>query len=206
MRLHACVRDFTFAGHICQAVCEGVRDFLMTGIQIRTLIARDWERVSSIYLDGIATGQATFETRAPSWVEWDSAHLPAPRLVAISGEDISTPAVLPRRGPRIVGWAALTPVSKRSVYAGVAEVSVYVSSDWRGRGVGKRLLEGLVIESEQKMIWTLQASIFSENFASITLHKSCGFREVGRRERIGNMNGVWRDTILLERRSNLVGK
>lgn len=165
----------------------------MAGIQVRNLVAQDWEVVSSIYLDGIATGQATFEICAPSWVEWNSGHLPAPRSVAVHGEDI-------------IGWAALTAVSQRTVYAGVAEVSVYVSSDWRGRGVGKRLLETLAVESEQNMIWTLQASIFPENLASIALHKSCGFREVGRRERIGKMDGVWRDTILLERRSKLTGR
>jgi L-amino acid N-acyltransferase YncA len=164
----------------------------VTGVQIRNLIAADWERVSSIYLDGIATGQATFEIRAPSWAEWHSRHLPAPRLVATKGE-------------QIVAWAALSPASLRSVYAGVAEVSVYVGSDWRGQGVGKRLLQRLAAESEKSLIWTLQASIFPENVASIALHKSCGFREVGRRERIGNLKGGWRDTVLMERRSKLVG-
>ena len=157
-------------------------------VQIRSLIAEDWERVSAIYRDGIATGQATFETRVPSWAEWNLSHLAAPRLVATDGE-------------HVVAWAALTPVSARRVYAGVAEVSVYVSSNRRGRGVGKSLLEALVTESETNMIWTLQASIFPENVASLALHKSCGFRQVGRRERIGKMNGVWRDTVLLERRS-----
>lgn len=164
----------------------------VSGLQIRSLVARDWERVRSIYLDGIATGQATFETRAPSWAEWDSGHLLVPRLVATDVE-------------QIVGWAALSPVSVRSVYAGVAEVSVYVSSNLSGRGVGKMLLESLAAESERNMIWTLQASIFPENVASIALHKSCGFREVGRRDRIGKMNGDWRDTVLLERRSRLAG-
>ena len=163
----------------------------VNGVQIRTLIFDDWERVRSIYLEGIATGQATFETRATSWAEWDSAHLPAPRLVATSEK-------------RVVGWAAVSPVSSRAVYAGVAEVSVYVGNDSRGKGVGRGLLESLVVESERNAIWTLQASIFPENVGSIALHKSCGFREVGRRERIGKMNGVWRDTILLERRSKVV--
>lgn len=160
-------------------------------VQIRSLFAEDWERLSAIYREGIATGQATFETRVPSWAEWNISHLAAPRLVATDGE-------------HVVGWAALSPVSARSVYAGVAEVSVYVSSNCRGRGVGKALLEALVAESETNKIWTLQASIFPENVASIALHKSCGFREVGRRERIGRMNGVWRDTVLLERRSRLI--
>lgn len=164
----------------------------MSGIKIGIPTADDWERVRSIYLDGISTGQATFETRAPSWAEWNSSHLTAPRLVATSGE-------------RIVGWAALSPVSSRAVYSGVAEVSVYVGNDWRGKGVGQALLESLVKESETNAIWMLQASIFPENVGSIALHKSCGFREVGKRERIAKMNGVWRDTILLERRSKLVG-
>lgn len=164
----------------------------MSGIQIRALTAGDWEWVRSIYLEGIATGQATFETGAPSWERWDSAHLPAPRLVAASEKSI-------------VGWAAVSPVSPRAVYAGVAEVSVYVGNDSRGKGVGRGLLETLVVESESNAIWTLQASIFPENVTSMALHKSCGFREVGRRERIGRMDGVWRDTLLLERRSKLVG-
>jgi L-amino acid N-acyltransferase YncA len=161
-------------------------------LRIRTLATDDWESVRSIYLAGMATGQATFETEAPTWERWDGAHLPAPRFVAIANEGI-------------VGWAALSAVSARSVYAGVAEVSVYVASEWHGQGVGRALLEILVNESEGNGIWTLQASIFPENVASISLHKSCGFREVGTRERIGKMNGVWRDTVLLERRSKLVG-
>lgn len=164
----------------------------MSGIHIRALTANDWEFVSSIYLDGIGTGQATFETHGPTWAEWNSNHLTAPRLVATSEE-------------QIVGWAALSPVSSRAVYAGVAEISVYVVNDWRGKGVGRALLETLVVESEKNAIWTLQASIFPENVGSMALHKSCGFREVGRRERIGKMNGAWRDTILMERRSKLVG-
>lgn len=193
MRLYACVSVTLLLRIISvKPYVSVVLHFFMVGIQIRNLVGEDWEVVSSIYVDGIATGQATFETRAPTWGEWNSGHLPAPRLVATDGDDI-------------VGWAALSPVSRRNVYAGVAEVSVYVSSDWRGRGVGKRLLETLVVESEQNGMWTLQASIFAENLASISLHKSCGFREVGRRDRIGQMNGVWRDTILLERRSKLVG-
>ncbi|HVQ39246.1 MAG TPA: GNAT family N-acetyltransferase [Pyrinomonadaceae bacterium] len=153
---------------------------------------QDWDSVCSIYRDGVSTGLATFETQLPSWTEWSGSHLPAPRLVATDGE-------------QVVGWAALGPVSSRSVYAGVAEVSVYVARDRRGGGIGKGLLGRLVAESEKTMIWTLQASVFPENAASIAIHKSCGFREVGRRERIGNLSGTWRDTILLERRSKLVG-
>jgi phosphinothricin acetyltransferase len=152
----------------------------------------DWEAVRAIYLAGIATGQATFETEAPDWTIWNNSHLPAPRLVAISND---IPA----------GWAALGPVSKRSVYAGVAEVSVYVAEQMRGSGVGTLLLKALVKESEENGIWTLQAGIFPENAASISLHHSCGFREVGRRERIAKMKGLWRDTLLFERRSKLVG-
>lgn len=159
---------------------------------IRELVAGDWESVRSIYLDGIATGQATFETEAPTWERWDSAHLPTPRLVAIANETIA-------------GWAALSPVSRRPAYAGVAEVSVYVSRNLRGQGVGRLLLDALVSESEQNGIWTLHASIFPENAASVSLHKSCGFREVGTRQRIGKMSGVWRDTVLFERRSKRVG-
>ncbi len=162
------------------------------GIEVRTLAAVDWESMRCIYLDGIATGQATFETEAPTWEQWNRAHLPVPRLVAVSNE-------------KILGWAALSPVSARLVYAGVAEVSVYVSSEMRGLGVGAALLEMLVKESEKNGIWTLQASIFPENVASISLHKAWGFRDVGIRERIGRLKGVWRDTVLLERRSKLVG-
>src|SRR6185436_7667695 len=162
------------------------------GLQIRTMTAEDWEPVRAIYLAGIATGQATFETEAPTWMTWNNTHLPAPRLVAISSEVLG-------------GWAALAPVSARPVYAGVAEVSVYVAEQMRGKGIGKLLLENLVTQSEENRIWTLQASIFPENAASISLHNTCGFRVVGRRQRIAKMKGVWRDTLLFERRSKLVG-
>lgn len=161
-------------------------------IQIRSLASEDWETVRAIYLDGIAGGHATFETGAPAWEEWDRAHLPAPRLLAVAGNFV-------------VGWAALGSVSTRAVYAGVAEVSVYVAPARHGQGIGRALLETLVRESEQHGLWTLQASIFPENSASVSLHKACGFREVGTRERIGKMKGVWRDTVLLERRSQTVG-
>jgi L-amino acid N-acyltransferase YncA len=152
----------------------------------------DWDQVKEIYLEGIATGHSTFETAAPSWEQWDASHLPFARLVA-------------RLGDNLIAWAALSPVSQRCVYGGVAEVSVYVSAFSRGSGVGKKLLHALIDESEQNGIWTLQAGMFPENTGSLALHQSCGFREVGRRERIGKMNGIWRDTILLERRSTLVG-
>lgn len=156
------------------------------------MIAADWEQVLRIYLAGIATGQATFETESPTWQHWDETHLLAPRLVAFADGNI-------------LGWAALSPVSARLVYAGVAEVSVYVDADCRGRGIGAALLTNLVRESELNGLWTLQASVFPENVASVSLHQSCGFREVGTRERIGRMKGCWRDTVLLERRSKVVG-
>jgi phosphinothricin acetyltransferase len=159
---------------------------------IRVLAAEDWASVRSIYLAGFATGQATFETEAPTWDYWNDAHLPAPRIVATANNTI-------------VGWAALSHVSRRPVYSGVAEVSVYVDAAVRGHGVGSLLLETLVNESEKNGIWTLQASIFPENTASISLHKACGFRRVGTRQRIARMKGVWRDTVLFERRSLLVG-
>jgi L-amino acid N-acyltransferase YncA len=159
---------------------------------IDSIGVEDWEAVRSIYQDGIATGNATVETHAPDWESWNSNHRPDCRLVA-------------RDGDEVVGWAALSPVSTRSAYAGVAEVSVYVSESSRGSGVGKLLLSYLVSTSEAAGIWTLQAMIFVENEASIALHSSSGFRSVGIRERIGSLNGQWRDTLLMERRSNVVG-
>lgn len=153
----------------------------------------DWEQVRAVYLEGIQTGQATFETEAPDWERWNAGHLPQCRLVA-------------RVKETIVGWAALSPVSSRRVYAGVAEVGVYVASDFRGLGIGRALLLALVDCSEQHGIWTLQAGILPENASSLTLHKNCGFREVGRRDRIGKLNGTWRDVILLERRSETTGQ
>ena len=152
--------------------------------------ASDWEQVRAIYLEGIRSGHATFETDAPSWETWDEGHHQFARLVMRDEE-------------AILGWAALSPVSKRHVYRGVAEVTVYVSETARGQGVGRALLEALIQQSEQNGIWTLQASIFPENIASVQLHLRCGFREVGRRERIATLNGVWRDTLLFERRSTL---
>jgi L-amino acid N-acyltransferase YncA len=159
---------------------------------IDAMQAADWDQVRGIYLEGIATGHATFETAAPTWEHWDTAHLQFARLVA-------------RCGAAVIGWAALSPISSRSVYAGVAEVSVYVSQSARGRGVGYALLDRLVVESEGNGIWTLQAGILPENQASIALHRRCGFREVGRREKIGKLHGVWRDVVILERRSQRVG-
>jgi len=151
-----------------------------------------WARVVEIYEQGIATGLATFETEPPGWDTWDRSHLPAPRLVAIA-DDV------------VAGWAALSPVSDRCAYGGVAEVSVYVAQHARGQGIGGLLLRRLVLESEDHGIWTLQAGIFPENTGSIELHRRAGFREVGRREKLGKLNGRWMDVLLLERRSDRVG-
>jgi len=161
-------------------------------LRIDPMLPSDWPAVREIYLEGIVTGQATFETGAPSWEAWDASHSPFARLVA-------------RKGETAVGWAALSPVSSRQAYAGVAEVSVYVAQSQRGCGLGRQLLEALVAESETNGIWSLQAVMFPENAASVALHQRCGFREVGRRERIGKLGSVWRDTILLERRSRQIG-
>jgi L-amino acid N-acyltransferase YncA len=152
---------------------------------------KDWESVRAIYLEGIATGEATFEIEAPDWERWDAGHLPKCRLVARNGG--------------VLGWAALSPVSRREVYAGVAEVSVYVAASARGRGVGGALMRALIEASERHGVWTLQSIIFPENHASVALHLKHGFREVGRRERIARHHGVWRDTVVLERRSRAVG-
>lgn len=164
----------------------------MREIRIDQMASADWDRVETIYLEGVATGHATFETAAPSWKHWDASHLLFARLVARQEHDV-------------IGWAALSPVSQRCVYGGVAEVSVYVSEASRGLGVGRKLLEALIDDSERHGIWTLQAGIFPENTGSLALHQRCGFREVGRRERIGKLHGHWRDTILLERRSRVTG-
>jgi L-amino acid N-acyltransferase YncA len=160
-------------------------------VQICALLPKHWAAVRSIYEQGIATGQATFQTAAPAWEEWDRSHLGHSRLVAIA-ED------------QVIGWAALTPVSGRCVYAGVAEVSVYIAPGYRGQKVGESLLKALINSSECNDIWTLQAGIFPENPASLKIHSNCGFRTVGIRERIGQMQGRWRDTVLLERRSKIV--
>jgi len=152
----------------------------------------DYPQISKIYTDGIATGQATFQTEAPDWANWDKAHLPHCRIAAIEAAEFA-------------GWAALSPVSSRSVYAGVAEVSVYIAESFRGKGVGKMLMMELIRQSEEQGIWTLQSGIFPENKASISLHEKSGFRIIGYREKVGCMNGVWRDTIIMERRSRKVG-
>jgi len=159
---------------------------------IRSLLPSDWPVVRTIYEEGIATGDATFQTEAPAWEAWDAGHLPTCRLVFVNGVAVA-------------GWAALSAVSSRCVYAGVAEVSVYVAAGQRGAGVGRQLLQALVAASEQDGIWTLQAGIFPENLGSLALHRRCGFRIVGSREKLGQMNGRWRDVLLLERRSAVAG-
>ena len=160
-------------------------------MELQALRPDDWPAVREIYEAGIATGDATFETAAPSWQDWDATHLADHRLVA-------------RDGGRVVGWTALAPVSDRCAYAGVAEDSIYVAPDVQGRGVGRALLGAVVASAEQGGIWTVQTGIFPENQASVRLHQACGFRVVGLRERLGRLHGRWRDVLLLERRSPVI--
>lgn len=161
--------------------------------KIEKMNQEDWEKVSKIYLEGINTGKATFQTEVPTWESWNSSHISSCRLVA-------------RLGDKVLGWGALSPTSSRCVYAGVAEVSVYIGEEYRGKGVGTAILNNLVKLSEENGFWTLQSGIIEENSASIELHKKCGFREIGVRKKLGKMsNGVWHDVILMERRSNIVG-
>jgi L-amino acid N-acyltransferase YncA len=162
-----------------------------TGIEIRSLRPPDWPEVARIYEEGIRTGHATFETSVPSWQGWDSSHLAAHRLVAVLDG-------------RLAGWAALSAVSDRCVYAGVAESSVYVAAGARRRGVGREVLAAVIESSERGGIWTLQAGVFPENERSVALHMALGFRVVGVRERLGRLHGAWRDVLLLERRSEVV--
>jgi len=165
--------------------------------RINILVPGDWPQVRTIYLEGIATGHATFEPEPPEWEKWDSSHVAAPRLVA-------------RTNGQVAAWAALSRVSARKVYAGVAEVSIYVGAKYRRKGVGDALLAALIEGSEKNGFWTLQAGIFPENTASIELHKKHGFRVLGTREKVGKMafgelQGKWRDVVLMERRSKVVG-
>ncbi|MBD0373059.1 MAG: N-acetyltransferase family protein [Pyrinomonadaceae bacterium] len=157
------------------------------------MCASDWPAVRDIYLEGIDTGNATFETLAPDWEVWDREHFSSCRFVARNNDEA------------VIGWAALRPVSARHAYRGVAEVSVYITARARGQGAGRALLEALISSSEQNGIWMLQAGILAENEASLELHRRCGFREVGRRERIGKLQDRWRDVVLMERRSKIVG-
>jgi L-amino acid N-acyltransferase YncA len=156
-------------------------------MQIRALDESDWPAVSAVYAEGIATGLATFETEVPSWEAWDAAHGPLRLVAEIGGE--------------VVGWTALSPYSPRRCYRGVAEESVYVGAAARGRGVGRLLLGALVARAAEDGIWTLLAGVFPENEASLALHASAGFRILGRHERLGELDGIWRDVMLLERRS-----
>jgi L-amino acid N-acyltransferase YncA len=156
---------------------------------VRRMRDDDWPGVLAIYAEGIATGNATFETETPTFEQWSAHHLPAHRLVATLGE-------------RLAGWAALSPVSDRCAYEGVTEVSVYVAASARGEHVGSALLERLIESAEAAGIWTIQAGIFPENVASVRLHQRCGFRVVGTRERLGRLHGRWRDVLLLERRTS----
>jgi len=156
------------------------------------LTADHWPQVKEIYEQGIATGNATFQASAPSWEEWDASHAGTCRIVAIENDKVS-------------GWAALTPVSGRCVYSGVGEVSVYVSPDAQGKGIGRSLLQELIRQSENNGFWTLTAGVFPENKGSLKIHEQTGFKVLGIREKIGKMNGIWRDTVLLERRSRVTG-
>jgi len=160
-------------------------------VRIESMTPDDWHAVRAIYEEGIATGHGTFETTAPSWEQWNAARLPHSRLVA--------------RADTVLGWVALSPVSQRACYRGVAEVGFYVTAASRGRGVGRALLEALIVSAEANGIWTIQGATFRENLASLGLMRRCGFREIGYRERVGRHHGVWRDTILMERRSAVVG-
>ena len=151
-----------------------------------------YPQIATIYLQGIATGNATFQTEAATWADWDKSHLQHSRLAAFVENEMA-------------GWAALSPVSSRCVYAGVAEVSIYIADKFRGKGIGKILFSQLIKSSEVNNLWTLQSGIFPENIGSIRLHENCGFRAIGYRERIGQMHGIWRDNIIMERRSKTVG-
>jgi phosphinothricin acetyltransferase len=162
-------------------------------ILISPMLPEDGAAVLAIYAEGIATGNATFQTEVPSWAEWDAAHLEVPRLVARDP------------GGSVLGWCALSPISRRPVYAGVTEESVYVAASARGRGIGRRLLEAMVQASEHAGIWTMQTGIFPENAGSISLHEACGFRVVGTRERVGRHFSRWRDVVFMERRSRTAG-
>jgi L-amino acid N-acyltransferase YncA len=161
-------------------------------MEIKAITEDHYAAIKKIYVEGIATGHATFQTDAPAWEDWDKSHLSSCRI-AVFEEG------------KMAGWAALTPVSNRCVYAGVAEVSIYIAEQFRGKGTGSFLLGKLIEESEKHGLWTLQAGTFPENSASIKLHEKFGFRQVGYREKVGNLNGIWRDTVLLERRSKVAG-
>lgn len=161
-------------------------------MKIRKMAPEDWPSVSKIYAEGIATGMATFEKTVPTFEKWDSAHVHECRFVAVGHFGV-------------LGWVALSPVSGRCVYGGVAEVSIYISAKSRGKGVGKKRMEHLIKQSEKNEFWTLQSGIFPENTASIDLHEKMGFRYIGKRERIAKLDGQWKDNLLFEKRSTVVG-
>lgn len=161
-------------------------------MEITAIVKEHYPNISSMYSEGIETGHATFETTAPEWEDWDKGKLKHSRFAAVVDGTI-------------VGWAALSAVSDRCVYGGVAEVSIYVSNAHKGKGVGKALMARLIEESEANGIWTLQSGMFPENEATIALHSRFGFRTVGFREKIGKLGNTWRDTIIMERRSKTIG-
>jgi len=161
-------------------------------MDIRNIEQENFYQVAEIYKQGIETGIATFQNEIPDWNSWDKSHLPNCRVAVFEGNEMA-------------GWAALTPVSSRCVYAGVAEVSVYVAAKFRGKKVGEFLLNHLIKESEKAGLWTLQSGIFPDNTGSIKLHEKCGFRRIGYREKIGKKDGIWKDNIIMERRSKVVG-
>jgi L-amino acid N-acyltransferase YncA len=161
-------------------------------MEIINIEEKHYPEIAKIYLQGISTGFATFQTSAPSWEEWDKAHLKTCRILATKDNEI-------------VGSAALTHVSSRCVYEGVAEVSIYIGQEFRGKGIGKFLLSALIKQSEENGLWTLQSGIFAENIGSIALHEKCGFRKIGYREKIAKLNNIWKDNIIMERRSKTVG-
>lgn len=163
------------------------------GLSIRAMSEQDWPDVAEIYRQGIATGRATFQSEVPEYREWNASHLPICRLAAVDDG-------------KVAGWAALSGVSSRCVYRGVAEVSIYIAEGKRKNGIGQRLLDALIAQSEKAGIWTLQSGIMEDNLASVRLHEKCGFRKVGYRERIGrDIGGQWRSTVLMERRSGTAG-
>ncbi len=165
---------------------------IVVSMKLIEILEENFPEVARIYGEGLATGTATFETTIPSWEKWDNGHLPFARIIAVENNEY-------------LGWASLSAVSSRCVYGGVAEVSVYVSEAARGKGVGEFLLKNLIEISEANNIWTLQSGIFRDNIASHKLHIKCGFREIGYKEKVGQLRGVWKDNVLLERRSKIVG-
>jgi phosphinothricin acetyltransferase len=161
-------------------------------LKIKHINTEDWPAIANIYNQGIDTGVATFETEVPTWKQWDASHIKSCRLAAWIDK-------------QLIGWAALSAVSSRCVYGGVAEVSVYVDTDSNGKGIGSILLKNLINESEKEGLWTLQSGIFPQNIASIKLHEKLGFRKIGYREKVGKLHGIWYDNILMERRSKIIG-